>query len=131
MATRDKVQTLGEMELVELIESADREVQGLVELADSYSTKEAGRWVRAYGGSIRARLAVAEMKARASLPKFPVLGAIEWNLEYEGEPMMSPLFSSYDDCVRYISHSPEEQRGRYRIISRIVVTESSPWAHWD
>lgn len=53
---------------------------------------------------------------------------IEWNLTYNGEPMLSPVFSSYEDCVDYIQRSPEPDA--YAIISRIVVTQTSGWAVW-
>lgn len=56
--------------------------------------------------------------------------SIQWNLTYEGEPMQSPIFGSYEECVGYIQRSPVEQRDSYTIISRIRVEQISDWAEW-
>ena len=55
---------------------------------------------------------------------------IQWTLAYQGEPMLSPVFESYEQCVDYINRAPVEQRDDYVILSRIVVTQTSSWAEW-
>ena len=57
---------LGDMSPSELIKSADNEFVGFVNFVrDEFDlTYGQNRWINAYEGSIRARLAVAEMKAK-------------------------------------------------------------------
>lgn len=55
---------------------------------------------------------------------------IEWNLTYEGEPMLSPVFESFEQCQTYIAQAPLSHDGKYQIISRIVVTQRTDWAVW-
>ena len=58
---------LGDMSPTELIKSADNEFVGFVNFVRNEFDLdfEQNRWINAYEGSVRARLAVAEMKAEA------------------------------------------------------------------